>query len=944
VIYKCSNCGRLHELGSDAREVVCPCSTEKTILTQATPDEITTWKEQATTRSSQAVTARVLAPSSTRTHSVLSGLGLGSTDASARPESSPDKYEYLKTLGAGGMGEVVRAWDRDLRRFVAVKRLKTEPNSQDTVLRFVQEAQITGLLEHPNIVPVHDLGIDSQGRIYFSLKLIEGESLRSIIEKRKTNGELPPGLKYQDVYTPLRMIEIFISICQAVAYAHAKNIIHRDLKPENVMLGRYGEVLVVDWGIAKVVREQASDPDQATLPLTALQDVAPEKSLEGAVSGTPAYMSPEQAQGQISSIDERTDVYALGCVLYHIISGRAPYEGGNALEVLRQVQMRPPRPLGTGTVGFETVPRELKAVCAKAMEREPESRYATAAELRDDLQAYLENRPVSACPDSAWRKLQKWLKRNRTQAKTVSVTAVTAIVLLSAAYYGFREWRVRGILRDAELKLAAYRSSPVATGKSADPTSGYDALNLVLLDLQRALDLQPGRSSAKALLSDTYMEQWRLAMAKENFPLAENARREVIRQEGGEPNRYSSELNGSAVVAFLPEPANTQLYLFKFVPIETHSASGIVASRLVPIPYDLSKRDVIAASLQSETTRAQFGPAVLPGAHTIFNLQPADQSLISQAGAGDLHLPPGSYLVLARSPNRVETRVPVFVPRFGQVEQKIHLPSADEMPAGFFYIAGGTARIGGDSANALSERSVTVLPFLMFHDEISMGEYAEFLKALVAQGKRKEAESRAPRDFGKKIAIMGKDGSLTGINTKHPAWFLASAVRGISFNDVQVYIDWRARRDGLPYRLPTEQEWEGACRGADGRRYSWGNQYGKGFAFILQGYNDTGGDRSWKWEDFKDESPWGVHDLAGGAAEWTASTYNPSAKTGDAEFGQFAIRGNAWSLPPVGLECAFRTSGQPDYFHPTIGFRLALDYPPPKSSAITVTDGPEHHH
>ncbi len=945
MILKCTNCGRLHELSSKGDEVVCPCSTEKTILSQATPAEISTWREQATTRSAQAVTARVLAPPSTRTHSVLSGLGLGSTEASAQPESSPDKYEYLQTLGAGGMGEVVRAWDRDLRRFVAVKRLKNEPSSQDAVLRFVQEAQITGLLEHPNIVPVHDLGIDSQGRIYFSLKLIEGESLRSIIEKRKTNAELSPGVKCLDVYTPLRMIEIFISICQAVAYAHAKGIIHRDLKPENIMLGRYGEVLVVDWGIAKVVREQEPDPDQATLPMIALKDVAPEKSLEGAVSGTPAYMSPEQASGQVGSIDERTDVYALGAVLYHIISGRTPYEGGNAFDVLRQVQQRPPRPLGAGTVGFETVPRELKAICTKAMEREPQSRYASAAELRDDLQAYLENRPVVACPDGGWQRFRKWLKRNRTQAKIVSVTAVTAIVLLSAAYYGFREWRVRGILRDAEQKLAAYRHSPVAAGRSADPTPGYDALNLVLLDLQRALDLQPGRSSARALLSDTYMEQWRLAMSKENFPLAENARREVIRQEGGEPNRYSSELNGSAVVALLPEPMNSQLYLFKFVPIETRTASGASGSRLVPIPYDLSKRDVVAASLQSETARAQSGPAVLPGAHTIFNLQPAEQSAIPPADAGDLHLPPGSYLVVARSTNRVETRVPILVPRFGRLDQTIHLPTVEEMPAGFFYIAGGTARIGGDSANALSERSVSLAPFLMFHDEISMGEYSEFLKALVAGGKRKEADSRAPRDFGKKMAIMGNDGSLSGINVKHPAWFLASAVRGISFNDVQAYIQWRGQRDGLPYRLPTEEEWEGACRGADGRRYSWGNQYSRDFAFILQGYNDTGGDRSWKWEDFKDESPWGVHDLAGGVAEWTASTYNSSAKIGDAEYGQLAIRGNAWSLPPVGLECAFRTSGQPGYFHPTIGFRLALDYPPPAASPLTVTTAaPEHHH
>ena len=241
--------------------------------------------------------------------------------------------------------------------------------------------------------------------------------------------------------------------------------------------------------------------------------------------------------------------------------------------------------------------------------------------------------------------------------------------------------------------------------------------------------------------------------------------------------------------------------------------------------------------------------------------------------------------------------------------------------------SGGTTRIGGDSANALPEHSVSIPSFLLFHDEISMGDYSEFLTALVAQHKRDEAKKRVPRDFGKDIVILAPDGSLSGINTKHPKWFLASAVRGISFNDVMAYIEWRSSRDGLPYRLPTEFEWESACRGADGRRYSWGNTYSPGFAFILQGYNDTAGDRSWKWEDYKDESPWGVHDLAGGVAEWTSSTYKPAALAGDAEFGQYAIRGNAWSLPPVGLECAFRTSGQKEYFHPTIGFRLALDYP-----------------
>ena len=939
MLLKCTNCGRLHELRPGG-EVMCSCSTDKTIMKPATEAEMATWHEHATTRSGDATTARILTASSP-SRSVVAGLGAGA--AAVQREASPEKYEYLQKLGAGGMGEVVRAWDRDLRRFVAIKRLKSQSSSEDAVLRFVQEAQITGQLEHPNIVPVHDLGIDSQGQIYFSLKLIEGESLRNIIDKRKMAAELAPGMQYKDVYTPLRMVEIFISVCQAVAYAHSKGIVHRDLKPENIMLGRYGEVLVVDWGIAKVVRASEASDSQVTLPLTALEDVAPEKSLEGAVSGTPAYMSPEQASGQVSSIDERTDVYALGAVLYHIVAGRPPYDGGSAYEVLRQVQQRPPRALGAGAVGFETIPRELKAICGRAMAREQEARYPTAEAMRDDLQAFLENRPVTACPDTKWQQLQKWLRRNRQQAKTVSITAVTAIVVLLATYYGFREWRIRGLLQSAQQKLAAYRQSPAASGRADDPTQGYDALNLVLLDLQRALDLQPGRSSTKSLLSDTYMEQWRLATSKENFALAENARREVNRTEGGEPNRYSTELNGSAVVALAPDPPDSQLYLFKFVPVAAKAANGVPATRLLPVPYELHSRDVVAASLQLETARAQSGPAVLAGAHSIFNLEPVDQAAVSPQEARELRLPPGSYLLVARHANKVDTRVPIFVPRFGRVDQTIHLPSADEMPAGFFYVAGGPARIGGDSANALPEQTINLRPYLIYHDEISMGDYSEFLRALVAQGKRKEAEARVPRDFGKKMAVMERDGSLSGINVKKPKWFLASAVRGISFNDVQAYIQWRSQRDGLPYRLPTEYEWEGTCRGADGRRYSWGNEYSPSFAFLLQGYNDTGADRSWKWEDFKDESPWGVHDLAGGVAEWTASTYNPGAQPGAAEYGQLAIRGNAWSLPPVGLECAFRTSGQPDYFHPTIGFRLALDYPAPKPANPPATAG-EHHH
>lgn len=600
------------------------------------------------------------------------------------------------------------------------------------------------------------------------------------------------------------------------------------------------------------------------------------------------------------------------------------------------MQKGPPRPLSAGTAGFHPVPRELRDICSKAMSSDPEARYQSVEDLRDDLQAYLEERPVTASRDNAWQSFRKWLKRNRKTTQIVAVTAGAALVIGLGLYYGIREWRVRTYLQAATDKLYQFRMNHESANGDSDLTASYEQLNRVFLDLQRALDLAPQRPATKSLLSDAYMEQWRLAMGQENFPLAENARREVIRYEGGEPNRYSGELNGSATVTLNLDPANAQVYVFKFVPID-NKRDQEMETRWVPVPYDLARLNLLPEALNSENSRAHSGPAVLAGAHSIFNLAPVQASLIPASTGRNLHLLPGTYLLLARAPGREDTRVPLFVPRVGTVEQAIHLPTADELPAGFFYIAGGAARIGGDSANALPASSVYIKPFLLYHDEITMGDYGEFLKALVADGKRAEAESRLPRDFGKQLAVLSrdrdknKDGLLTGLNTSHPKWFLASAVRGISYNDVQAYIQWRSERDGLRYRLPTEVEWEGSCRGADGRRFSWGNRFSRSFAFILQGYNDTGGDRQWKWEDFKDESPWGVHDLAGGAAEWTSSIYNPDAQPGSAEYGQFAIRGNAWSLPPVGLECAFRTSGQPDYFHPTIGFRLALDYPVQRS-------------
>ena len=263
------------------------------------------------------------------------------------------KYEEVKKIGQGGVGEVVKVLDRDLKREVAMKRLLNQGTGDDSLIRFVEEAQATGQLEHPNIVPVHDLGVDAEGRVYFTLKLVQGASLKKVIQGRNDNSVLDESAGagfYRQRYTPLRMIEILIAMCQGVAYAHSKGIIHRDLKPDNVMLGKYGEVLVMDWGLAKVVankskKEKEKDERETVRIMTSRSEDDSQSTMEGSIAGTPAYMSPEQAAGKISELDQRTDSYALGAILYEILTGQPPYRGAGALALVKQVIQGPPPPL-----------------------------------------------------------------------------------------------------------------------------------------------------------------------------------------------------------------------------------------------------------------------------------------------------------------------------------------------------------------------------------------------------------------------------------------------------------------------------------------------------------------------------------------------------------------------------------------------------------------------
>ena len=290
------------------------------------------------------------------------------------PVSTPlrldDRFVEEGELGRGGMAVVHRVRDRSLRRAVAVKRLSSELASEPRETeRFIEEAQITGQLDHPNIVPIHEIGVDDSGTPYFVMRLVSGQTLARELDMHGV--PRPPGvLDY--------LLEIMLKVCDAVAFAHSKGVVHRDLKPQNVMVGTFGQVYLMDWGLARIIREDA--------PVSTSNSRA--VSLGNDASGTVWYMAPEQARPEFGTIDERTDVFGLGAILYEMLTGRPPHDGGSPVEVrvaAYECKVVSPEQIVPGGL----VPPVLARIAMKALARRPEDRYQSAQDLRREIERFL---------------------------------------------------------------------------------------------------------------------------------------------------------------------------------------------------------------------------------------------------------------------------------------------------------------------------------------------------------------------------------------------------------------------------------------------------------------------------------------------------------------------------------------------------------------------------
>lgn len=374
------------------------------------------------------------------------------------PRPAGSRFRVLRPHARGGLGEIYVARDEELGRTVALKQIQADKLGNPHLRsRFLLEAEINGNLEHPGIIPVYGLGTYDDGTPFYAMRFIQGDSLKEAIAAFHRDA---PSLDSTTYNLRLRqLLGRFVDVCDAIAYAHSRGILHRDLKPANIMLGPYGETLIIDWGLAKAVgRHDAAGESEpvggATFVPTSGSGIEP--TVAGSALGTPEFMSPEQASGQLDQLGSATDVYGLGATLYALLTGRPPVVGDGIAEVLEKVrrgEIAPPRSVAP------QVPAPLSAVCMKALASKPAERYPGAHALAQDIERFLADEPVTAHHEPWADRARRWMRKHRaaSQAAAIALIAIAAVSTASALFVNAARQRESHARSEAENSFAQAR-------------------------------------------------------------------------------------------------------------------------------------------------------------------------------------------------------------------------------------------------------------------------------------------------------------------------------------------------------------------------------------------------------------------------------------------------------------------------------------------------------
>jgi len=770
------------------------------------------------------------------------------------------RFQLTGELGVGGMGRVLEARDPELRRTVAVKMIIDPRHVTEAQLaRFVAEAQITSQLEHPNIVPVYDMGVTDDGEVFIVMKKVEGRSLRQVLAALAAGD---PDVVAR--WPRTRLLHAFIQICNAVAYAHDRGVLHRDIKPANIMLGAFGEVLLMDWGVARVLRDARPERQHDGVEKTGVA-----QTMDGAAIGTPGFMSPEQASGDLARLDPRSDVWSLGAVLYEVLTLAPAYEADSLPALMYAVMTRAPAD-PRERAPDRSIPPAIAEICLRAMAAEPADRFGGAAELAGALEEFLEG---SKRREAAQRHVAD---AERAWDAHRALAAERGVLLdreraLDEAIDSWAPLEDKDALRAVRRRLRAV--GPERVQRLSDVMTACD----------QAFAQDPGHPPARRLLARVYFDRFEEAEAErsEQDRLFFASRVREFDDEG----RFDALLRGTGSITLRTDPPGAE----------------VICAR-----YD-TDGDLVWPLVE----RRSLG-------HTPLVDVPIEQ---------------GSYLLTLRSPGRRDTEYPVLITRgrrWTSGDAPLPLLSDAELGEELVYVPAGPYAEGGDpeAQDPFPRGEPWVDGFLIARFPVTMAEYCIFINALAASDPE-AAWARVPRqESGRSSSggqywerpAHGSDYVVPTVDRDGDRWDPAWPVSGVSWDDAQAYVAWRSTQDGVPWMLPGERQWEKAARGVDGRAFPWGDGFDP-MLCKMRGSRPGRPQPEPAGAFPTDVSPYGVRDMAGGIRDWCGDPHHGGNRN------RRPVRGGAWLSSLRHCRAAYRVGLEPWFVCAYHGFRLARPLP-----------------